>query len=417
MFGPPFGGMGGFGGPGMIDFDEVGVPRMRRRRQAANGFPQTLMEVREPDLGMPGMGMPGVHPYPMGQGPFGLPPILGASPQGMQFPFGIPPRYQMPQAGSPGIGQVFDPSRAERKQAGRGEQAPGRRHQIPGQPRAKYEKIKSLIPGGMSESISLIRSKDDGRLYIEKQVRTDGIYRKRTEAEVQTLKAVRGHPNLNKLVEYEVKANGICSIILEYCDGGALDARIAEIESHGHHFSEAGVWHVLLSVAKALPFMHTGVKDVERDQPDPDWDTIAHLDLKPQNIFLSSDRMENGQRRIVLADFGCAVTFSDIQNGGERERGQPCGTPGWYPPEGIAKKGYGTKTDIWMLGGTIQAICLLIKAPHRPALASPKPCGNRYSSALQSMVRDLTDDRLDKRPSARKVAGAAAHGLGVNLKK
>ncbi|KAK4504286.1 hypothetical protein PRZ48_005202 [Zasmidium cellare] len=454
MFGPPF--RDPFGGMGMNGSNGFGNPMMPPRRRQADGgraplgggqgvnmpggFPGAGGRVRAGLEGMMGgratpggfagaggrvpagleglMGgraTPGGFPGARGQVPAGLGGMMGGLGQGGHDPRGgfAPPRA--PRGGGQGVGRVFDPTRAQRGQPNREAHPQGRRPGIPRQGGAKYEKIKALTPGGMSESVTIVRSRYDGKLYVEKRVRTDGQHRKRTAAEIQALKAVKGHPNLNRLIEYEVKANGLCSIFLEYCDGGSLDKRIATMASQGGHFSEASVWHVLHSVSKALAYMHSGVKD-ERDQPPRDWNTIAHLDLKPQNIFISSEGQVNGQNRVVVADFGCAVTFADLERGREDERRQPCGTPGWYPPEGMAGNGYGVKTDIWMLGGTIQVLCLLIQAPHRPALASPTPCGRRYGAALQHMVKQLTDGRLERRPSARNIVSAAARGLGGDMR-
>lgn len=347
-----------------------------------------------------------------------IPDMMGAPPMSrMQDPRDALPRQRMPPEGDSGVGQLFDPSRVERNQRGHDPQQPGQHPRGRGQPPAKYEKVKSLTPGGMSEAITIIRSRQDGKLYVEKKVRTDGHRRKRTHAELEALKACRGHPNLNKLIEYEVKSDGLCSIILEYCDGGSVDQRITELAAKGQHFAEVSVWHFLSSVAKALAFLHTGVRDIKKDRPDPKWNTIAHLDLKPQNIFLSSDNRENGQRRVILADFGCAVTYTDIQKRRENEKVQPCGTPAWYPPEGIAEDGYGTKTDIWMLGATIHVICLLLRSPHRPDLASRMPCSNRYGSAMQEIVQDMTSNDFLQRPSARELALAAAKGMKENQRR
>lgn len=249
MFGPPFGGMGGFNAVEMGDFDCTGFPVMPPRRRPAGGGPQPILELRAPDFHMP-MINPGFQPFPMGAAPIGFPGLMGGSMLGLPDLAGFQPRQHMPRAEAPRAGRVFDPSRAERRRPKGEKQAQGQR--VRGPSRAKYEKIKALTPGGMSESISIIRNRDNGMLYIEKKVRTDGPCLKRAQAEVQALKAVRGHPNLNKFIEYEVKANGTCSIILEYCDGGALDERIAELKSRARHFDEAGIWHILYSVAKAL---------------------------------------------------------------------------------------------------------------------------------------------------------------------
>lgn len=68
---------------------------------------------------------------------------------------------------------------------------------------------------------------------------------------------------------------------------------------------------------------------------------IAHLDIKPENIFL------NDTNSVVLGDFGSAFLFSEI----EPKKFGACGTSYYCAPEAKQKKTYcPMKADIWSLG-------------------------------------------------------------------
>lgn len=280
----------------------------------------------------------------------------------------------------------------------------------------RYEKIKSLKTGGMSVAINLLRGRADGKLYIEKRISIEGMSGKRAVAELNTLKTVRGHAHLNQLIEHKTLDGRFCSMVLEYCDRGSLQDRMQAVMQAKSMFTEADIWNVLLGVSRALAFLHTGTK-AGKTEPVSGWKAIAHLDIKPGNILISAPGGEFGKSRVVLADFGCAVSIEDLQRGRETGRRQPCGTPQWYPPEGIQGQGYGSKTDLYMLGASIHTLCHLRPIPSSTLPNYGSPCGNRYGSDLNRIVQLLTQVNWKERPAARKVAPAALDGLKKSLQQ
>ena len=82
--------------------------------------------------------------------------------------------------------------------------------------------------------------------------------------------------------------------------------------------------------------------------------SITHRDLKPENILY-----ERSTKRIKIIDFGCATTFTSLNE----PLTQMIGTPMYYPPE--FHKSYKTLPDsltIWSIG-TITYILLNGKFP------------------------------------------------------
>ncbi|KAF2769996.1 kinase-like protein [Teratosphaeria nubilosa] len=278
-----------------------------------------------------------------------------------------------------------------------------------------YSLVKKLSPGGMSDAVNLVKNKSSGKLYIEKRVkfangRRQDPMKKRAKAELRALRKAHG-PHLNRMVEHLWSEDkGFVSFILEYCDGGSLESMVKEQQRKGRHFKENFLWHVLAGIGKGLAYLHHGIRDATKDKKIAGWDSICHLDLKPTNIFFQYQGKDT-HPRVVIGDFGCSITSSDIQLGMEHARLQVCGTPDWYPPEGrpeIAGRNtrYGPETDIWQMGATIHTIAHFIPAPDVSIYEFTNEwsaCGTRYSRRLNAVVMWCCFADRQWRPSAARL--------------
>ncbi|KAI2628840.1 hypothetical protein GGR54DRAFT_636555 [Hypoxylon sp. NC1633] len=79
----------------------------------------------------------------------------------------------------------------------------------------------------------------------------------------------------------------------------------------GGHLPESLCWHVLVSVLKALAWLHDGSRNVSRDKqhglymdPDPDWEPMLHRNIIPNNIFLSHPRRDEWYGACKLGNYG-----------------------------------------------------------------------------------------------------------------
>ncbi|NXT91559.1 M3K19 kinase, partial [Anhinga rufa] len=72
-------------------------------------------------------------------------------------------------------------------------------------------------------------------------------------------------------------------------------------------------------------------------------------DIKGNNVML----MPNGI--VKLIDFGCARRLAWVSLSGTHSEMLKSvhGTPYWMAPEVINESGYGRKSDIWSVGGTV----------------------------------------------------------------
>ena len=82
----------------------------------------------------------------------------------------------------------------------------------------------------------------------------------------------------------------------EYCPGGTLAERISHFQTQGIKWLESAVVSLLLQMTLALYHLHVEVQ-------------VAHLDLKPGNIFIGGDG------KYKLGDFGHAHFLKEEENG------------------------------------------------------------------------------------------------------
>jgi serine/threonine protein kinase len=272
-----------------------------------------------------------------------------------------------------------------------------------------YSVVKSLKTGGMSEAILVVRDKRHGKVYIAKRVSGRGS--SRTMAELNTLRRIRQGQNLNYMVDHFWNLGRThLTFILEYCDGGTLEDMIQQHRRSGRRISEAFLWHAVLGIANAIAFLHWGIRDAANGgQPAHGWKTICHLDIKPQNVFLSNSDRRRSYPRIVLGDFGCATSRSDIYYGMAHPRVQEAGTPSWYPPEcdarvvGSKNTCYGPASDTYCLAATIQALGRRIDVPDKSRLGTNWAVGSSYSQMLNVSVGQMSARNYNDRPDAAKI--------------
>lgn len=141
-----------------------------------------------------------------------------------------------------------------------------------------------------------------------------------------------GHPNISGLRDmYEDDDHYY--LIIDLVSGGEMFEHLINFGA----YSEADAARLMYEVASALAFLH-GIG-------------VAHSDLKPENLLLSTKNRLDGTIKII--DFGCAVVFGDA--GAEYESApKPAastGTTAYWPPERFRNETMATpQMDMWSLG-------------------------------------------------------------------
>lgn len=117
-------------------------------------------------------------------------------------------------------------------------------------------------------------------------------------------------------------------MLIEYCDGGALDSIMNEL---GKPLTEPQIAYVCKHMTAGLDFLHKN--------------KIIHRDLKAGNVLLT---MDGG---VKLADFGVSAQNKHTM----QKHDTFIGTPYWMAPELVLcetfrDNPYDYKVDIWSLG-------------------------------------------------------------------
>ena len=181
------------------------------------------------------------------------------------------------------------------------------------------------------------------------------------------------HPNVVTHLDNYSESEKLC-IVMEYANGGDLYSRIKMKSATRARFSELEIANWFVQMLQGVSYIHSL--------------NIMHRDLKPQNLFLTSDGLEN--EKILIGDFGvCKVMRSSVDL-----TTTVTGTPYYLSPEVFQKKPYSMKSDVWSLGCVLYELASLevpFDAPDLTALEAkvtrgPNPSfPNIYSKDLRDV--------------------------------
>ncbi|KAM4575305.1 serine/threonine-protein kinase Nek1 isoform 2-T2 [Fundulus diaphanus] len=246
----------------------------------------------------------------------------------------------------------------------------------------KYEKVKQIGEGSFGKAI-LVKSKEDGRHYVIKEIGISGMSskeRQESRREVAVL-ANMSHPNIVQYKE-SFEEGGCLYIVMDYCEGGDLFKKINS--QKGVLFPEGQILDWFVQICLALKHVHDR--------------KILHRDIKSQNIFLTKEGT------VQLGDFGIARVLNSTV-----ELARTCiGTPYYLSPEICENKPYNNKSDIWALGCVLYEMCTLkhaFEAGNMKNLVlkiirgSYPPVSVHYSQELRSLLAQLFKRNPRERPS------------------
>lgn len=241
----------------------------------------------------------------------------------------IPPVSSAPNA-EPEAAQPRSESSASRLAVGNGASFAG------------YTILRQLGAGGMAEVYLALHPRLPRRDVIKvlaEAVTADPEFRERFNREAD-LAATLWHPHIVG-VHDRGAFNGHLWISMDYVEGTDASRLVKESHPEGMPIHEVGA--IVHAVAGALDYAH------DRG--------LLHRDVKPANILLTHP--EDGERRILLADFGVARHLGDVS--GITETNVAVGTVAYAAPEQLAGAPIDGRADQYALAAT--AFHLLTGAP------------------------------------------------------
>jgi serine/threonine protein kinase, bacterial len=207
---------------------------------------------------------------------------------------------------------------------------------------AGYTILRPLGAGGMAEVYLALHPRLPRRDVIKvlaEAVTADSEFRERFNREAD-LAATLWHPHVVG-VHDRGEFDGQLWISMDYVEGTDASRLVKERYQDGMPIDE--VYAILQAVAGALDYAH------DRG--------LLHRDVKPANILLTHP--EDGERRILLADFGVARHLGNIS--GITETNVAVGTVAYAAPEQLTGSNIDRRADQYALAAT--AFHLLTGAP------------------------------------------------------
>jgi serine/threonine-protein kinase len=210
---------------------------------------------------------------------------------------------------------------------------------------AGYRIIRTLGSGGMGE-VYLAQHprlpRRDALKLLPKEWSGDPQYRSRFSREAD-LASTLWHPNIVG-VHDRGEHDSVLWIAMDFVDGADLGRQLSDKYPVGMPADQ--VIPIVAAVANALDYAHKK--------------GLLHRDVKPANIMLTED--EDGDQRVVLADFGIARNIDDVS--GLTTTNMTVGTVAYAAPEQLMGEEIDGRADQYALAAT--AFHLLTGVPLFP---------------------------------------------------
>ena len=235
---------------------------------------------------------------------------------------------------------------------------------------------------------------------------SDSVERFRREARAI---ASLSHPNLVRLHDFGKSLDGRVFLVMELLDGKTLDVhaeRSGDTEERRGGLPWREATRLAIQVAHALEAAHLA--------------GLVHRDLKPQNLFLTSDG------ELKLLDFGVAMALADTADSEKRQKGFAVfGTPEYMAPEQVAGEPVDARCDLYALGCVLYELVTgsrpfegspvvvmgkqLREEPTSPRVRAPE---RGLPADIESVImKALAKSKDDRYPTARAMREALEHAL------
>ncbi|QDU23779.1 protein kinase domain-containing protein [Urbifossiella limnaea] len=227
--------------------------------------------------------------------------------------------------------------------------------------------------------------------------------------------AALDHPNVVRCLGHGF-SRGAFFLVLEYCDGGSVDRRMA---NRGGTLPPDDAVGIALQALEGLEYAHHApIPFVRRsDGSEGTGAGLVHRDIKPANLFLAG---AGGTVRV--GDYGLAKAFDDCGLTGGTRTGDYAGTPKYMcRKQVIGYKTAGPEVDVWSLAATLYAM-LTGHAPRDfPSGMDPWLCVleddpvpvRRRNPAVPARLAEVVDEALQEPEMPFRTAAALRQALAA----
>lgn len=263
----------------------------------------------------------------------------------------------------------------------------------------RYRLVDRIGEGGMAR---VYRAED---LHLERTVAVKvmrgpaselgSIERARSET---TLLASLNHHALVTLYDAELSSDNVTYLVMEHVDGITLRDLIAR-----GPVDAATTATLAAELAEALHVAHSA--------------GVVHRDIKPSNVLLSPSPVPGAPWRPKLADFGIAYLLDSPR---VTTPGLMVGTIAYLAPEQADGAAPAPPADVYSLGiMLIEALSGARPFPHAEGIgallarmSTPPPIPESLPEQWRQLLRGMTAQRPDDRPTALEVATTASQIAG-----
>ncbi|XP_033126288.1 membrane-associated tyrosine- and threonine-specific cdc2-inhibitory kinase-like [Anneissia japonica] len=237
-----------------------------------------------------------------------------------------------------------------------------------------FEIQRKLGEGSFGE-VFQVKSKEDGKIYAVKRSRDrfrGEADKRRKLAEVQKLEALSRHPNCVEFHQAWAE-KGHLYIQTEICQ-----TSLEHFTDTNHDITEDKAWEILIDLLQ-------GVKNLHEHN-------LLHMDIKPDNIFLSYDGV------CKLGDFGLALDY----NKGDLSDAQE-GDPKYLAPELLQGK-FGKEADIFSLGITMLELACDLDLPRNGELWHELRSGkipDEITEGVSPDLKEIVEEMMNPDPQLR----------------
>merc|ERR1712088_1063523 len=260
------------------------------------------------------------------------------------------------------------------------------------------------IASGEFGTVIKARHRLDGILYAIKITKdtVEGATERGAMKEVFAHAVLKKHKNVVSYYSSWAE-DGRVFIQNEYCNGGTLGMQIRQKKALGEKFSEAELAKVLVDVMNGLKYMHS--------------EQLAHLDIKPDNIFISREReapvLPAGEK---TSDFDEDESLEEEEEEGDFSPEE--GDCRYMAPEFLSLEppAWSTlpKADVFSLGVSIFEAASLIDLPRNSDeyrsfhefQQGRLPYLHNYTKKFNQLLRSMVEPVPSKRPSCRSLLGS-----------